>query len=158
MLEIKNQKTKTTACRENGRSADFTSGNFILGCSHKKGDTYDNPCSYCYVARFGRQKLYVNTNTDELLAECDKAIQEPFPRVPNQVDEKYYYVDISCDTDINLHWNDYDWIYVFDYFKKHPKLAATFATKWVNTKLLDYVPENKIRVRMSLMPEKMSYT
>jgi spore photoproduct lyase len=33
--------------------------------------------------------------------------------------------------------------------------AATFATKWVNTKLLDYVPENKIRVRMSLMPEKM---
>jgi spore photoproduct lyase len=44
---------------------------------------------------------------------------------------------------------------VFDYFKKHPKLAATFATKWVNTKLLDYVPENKIRVRMSLMPEKM---
>jgi DNA repair photolyase len=43
--------------------------------------------------------------------------------------------------------------YVFDYFKKHPKLAATFATKWVNTKLL--VPENKIRVRMSLMPEKM---
>jgi hypothetical protein len=33
--------------------------------------------------------------------------------------------------------------YVFDYFKKHPKLAATFATKWVNTKLLDYVPENQ---------------
>jgi hypothetical protein len=26
-------------------------------------------------------------------------------------------------------------------------LAATFATKWVNTKLLDYVPENKTRVR-----------
>jgi spore photoproduct lyase len=51
-----------------------------------------------------------------------------------------------------IHWNDYDWIYVFDYF--HPKLAATFATKWVNTKLLDYVPENKIKVRMSLMPEK----
>jgi hypothetical protein len=36
MLEIKNQKTKTTACRENGRSADFTSGNFILGCPTKK--------------------------------------------------------------------------------------------------------------------------
>jgi hypothetical protein len=25
-------------------------------------------------------------------------------------------------------------------------------------KLLDYVPENKIRVRMSLMPENESYT
>jgi DNA repair photolyase len=33
--------------------------------------------------------------------------------------------------------------------------SSYFATKWVNTKLLDYVPENKIRVRMSLMPEKM---
>jgi hypothetical protein len=77
MLEIKNQKTKTTACRENGRSADFTSGNFILGCSTKKGDTYDNPCSYCYVARFGRQN--VNTNTDELLAECEKPYKTCLP-------------------------------------------------------------------------------
>jgi spore photoproduct lyase len=62
----------------------------------------------------------------------------------------------SLGTDINLHWNDYDWIYVFDYFKKHPN-SSYFATKWVNTKLLDYVPENKIRVRMSLMPENESY-
>jgi hypothetical protein len=67
---------------------DFTSGNFILGCSHKKGDTYDNPCSG-HVARFGRQKLYVNTNTDELLADATKAIQDLLSRVPNQVDEKY---------------------------------------------------------------------
>jgi hypothetical protein len=34
MLEIK--KTKTTACRENGRSADFTSGNFILAAPTKE--------------------------------------------------------------------------------------------------------------------------
>lgn len=156
MLEIKHQKTRTVACRENGRSADFTSGNFILGCSHKKNDSYDNPCSYCYVARLGRQKLYVNTNMQEILTECDAAIRElPFPRMPSQIDDTYYYVDIACDTDVNLHWNDYSWLEVFDYFKAHPRLAATFATKWVNTKLLDYEPEKKIRVRMSLMPEKM---
>jgi hypothetical protein len=47
-------------------------------------------------------------------------------------------------------WLIYVWL-----FQEASKLAATFATKWVNTKLLDYVPENKIRVRMSLMPEKM---
>jgi hypothetical protein len=46
MLEIKNQRPKPRHV-ENGRSADFTSGNFILGCSHKKEETYDNPCSYC---------------------------------------------------------------------------------------------------------------
>jgi hypothetical protein len=59
-------------------------------------------------SKIRQTKMYVNTNTDELLAECDKATRPAFPRVPNQVDEKYYYVDISCDTDINLHWNDYD--------------------------------------------------
>jgi spore photoproduct lyase len=154
MLEIKNQKTKTTACRENGRSADFTSGNFILGCSHKKEILMIIP------ALIAMCKIRQTKNCTSILTQmsCWQSATKPyktFPRVPNQVDEKYYYVDISCDTDINLHWNDYDWIYVFDYFKKHPKLAATFATKWVNTKLLDYVPENKIRVRMSLMPEKM---
>jgi DNA repair photolyase len=72
MLEIKIKRPKP---RHVEKTAEAQTGNFILGCSHKKGDTYDNPCSYCYVARFGRQKLYVNTNTDELLAEY-KAIQD----------------------------------------------------------------------------------
>jgi hypothetical protein len=77
MLEIKKSKTKTTACRENGRSADFTSGNFILGCS-TKGDTYDNPCSYCYVARFGRQNC-TSILTQMSCWQSDKAIQDlPF--------------------------------------------------------------------------------
>ena len=34
MIELKNQKTKTIACKENGRSSDYTSANFILGCSN----------------------------------------------------------------------------------------------------------------------------
>jgi hypothetical protein len=54
--------------------------------------------------------MYANTtNTDELLAD-DKAMYKipPFPYTQPQM--KYYHVDISCDTDINPHWNDYDWI------------------------------------------------
>ena len=153
---IKYQKTKTIQCRENGRSADYTSANFILGCANTQSNEYDNPCSYCYVARFGRKFIYINTNTDEILNQCDLAIKdEIFPKKPNQIDDTYYYVDISCDTDINYMWKYYNWFYVFDYFKNHPKLAATFATKWVNDKLLDYEPNNKIRVRMSLMPENI---
>ena len=154
-MEIKHQKTKTIQCKPNGRSADFTSANFILGCVNK--NTESPACAYCYVARFSRKALYINTNTDEILNQCDIATMHlQWPKVPNQIDDKYYYVDISCDTDINNHWFDYDWVYVFDYFKSHEKLAATFATKWVNSKLLDYEPENKIRVRMSLMPQHMS--
>jgi hypothetical protein len=37
------------------------------------------------------------------------------------------------------------------------KLAATFATKWVNTKL-DYVPENKISKNELDARENESYT
>ena len=155
-MEIKHQKTKTITCKENGRSADFSSANFILGCSNLKSNIYEQACKYCYVSRFGRNKLYVNTNTDEILNQCNLAIKnKPFPKIPNQVDNAYYFVDISVDTDINNHFNLYDWFYVFDYFKNHNKLAATFATKWVNTKLLNYEPNNKIRVRMSLMPENI---
>lgn len=153
---LKYQKTKTIICKENGRSADFTSAHFILGCSNIKTLEYNNPCSYCYVARFGRKSIYINTNTDEILEQCNLVINnKPYPKIPNQVDNKYYFVDIGCDTDINYMWKYYNWFYVFDYFKNHNKLAATFATKWVNTKLLDYSPENKIRVRMSLMPENI---
>lgn len=153
---IKYQKTKTITCKENGRSSDFTSANFILGCSIHNQTSYNSPCKYCYVARFGRKSIYVNTNTDEILNQFDLVIQnKPFPKIPNQVDSRYYFVDISCDTDINYMWKYYDWFYVFDYFKNHDKLAATFATKWVNTKLLDYEPKGKIRVRMSLMPENV---
>ncbi len=148
-MEFKYQKTKTVACKVNGRSADFTSANFILGCR-------DFVCSFCYVNRFNRPFIYINTNTDQILAECDKAVRNlPFPKQPNQVSDNYYFVDISCDTDINRHWNDYDWFYVFDYFKNHPKLAATFATKWVNEKLLNYEPMGKIRIRMSLTPNQL---
>lgn len=153
---IKYQKTKTIQCKENGRSANYTSANFILGCSNSLKE-YDQACAYCYVARFGRKYLYINTNTDEILNQCDFAIKDkPFPKIPNQVDDKYYFVDISCDTDVNKHFNHYNWFYVFDYFKNHNKLAATFATKWVNTKLLDYNSNGKVRVRMSLAPQNIT--
>lgn len=93
---IKYQKTKTIACKENGRSADFTSANFILGCSLHNQETYSPPCKYCYVARFGRKFIYVNTNTDEILEQCDLAIKNKvFPKIPNQIDNTYYFVDIG---------------------------------------------------------------
>jgi len=153
---IKYQKTKTIQCKENGRSADYTSANFILGCSNSLNEI--NPaCSYCYVARFGRKHLYINTNIDEILNQCNIAIKDkPFPKIPNQVDNTYYFVDIASDTDVNRHFNQYNWFYVFDYFKNHDKLAATFATKWVNTKLLDYNSNGKVRVRMSLAPQNIT--
>lgn len=150
---IKYQKTKTIQCKDNGRSADATSANFILGCRDDENNPY---CSYCYVHRFGRKYVYINTNTDDILNACNDWVNtKPLIKELNQVHNSLYLVDISCDTDINRYWNKYNWIYVFDWFKNHSRLGATFATKWVNTKLLDYEPNQKIRVRMSLMPESL---
>jgi spore photoproduct lyase len=154
-MEIKNQKTKTIKCKDNGRSSDITSANFILGCGYKD-ENYFN-CLYCYVNRYGRDIVYVNDNTDDILEECNKWVKDqPLIKTPNQIDDKWYYADISCNTDINLMWNYYNWEYVFDYFKNHDRLAATFATKYTNDRLLNYEPNGKIRVRMSLMPQNIS--
>lgn len=143
-------KTKTLVCKDNGRSADFTTPNFILGCG--QGKLF--PCKYCYVDRWGRDKVYINTNKEDILESCNNWVEDKlWPKIPNQVNDVHYLGDIACTTDINLHWKDYDWISVFDWFKEHDKLGATFATKFINKKLLDYSPNKKVRVRLSLMPE-----
>jgi len=147
----KRQKTRTIKCKDNGRSSDAVSANFVLGCYNKSGI---KPCSYCYVDRWNRKKMYFATNPDDILNECDKWVQDkPWKKIPNQVGKKYYWIDIGCSADVNFTWKDYDWVYVFDWFKQHPKLAATFATKFVNSRLLEYSPEGKIRCRMSLSPQ-----
>lgn len=149
---IKYQKTKTINCKDNNKSSDAVSGNFILGCE----DEHHSYCNYCYVKRFNRKYVYVNTNTDDILNACDEWVKnKPLIKTPNQVHQSLYLIDISCDTDISRYWYEYNWIKVFDYFKNHQRLGATFATKWVNKKLLDYEPNKKIRVRISLLPEQI---
>ena len=150
---LKYQKTKTIKCRDNNRSSNAISGNFVYGCKNISKQSF---CQYCYVNRNTRDYVYINTNTDELLAQCDLWVRDkPLVKIPDQVHQTLYMIDIGCSTDVNQYWNKYDWVYVFDWFKNHPRLGATFATKWVNTKLLDYEPNQKIRVRMSLMPENI---
>lgn len=151
MKEIKHQKTKTVQCKVNGRSANITTANFILGC--------EAGCSksYCYVARWNRPKIYINTNYQDILDSCDQWVNKQiWPKVPDQTDDVYYTADIGCSTDVSYYWNKYGWLKVFDWFKDHPKLKATFATKFVNNKLLEYNPEYKVRIRFSMMPQIMS--
>lgn len=148
---IKHQKTKTLTIRPNDRSSDFVTPNFIYGCA---GGCRN---SYCYVMRYNYDHIYINDNCDQILASIAKHAEGlSFPKMPNQVDPLYWTYDIGCSTDISLHWKHYDWLQVFDFFKHHPKLKATFATKYVNEKLLDYQADGKIRIRFSLMPQAIS--
>ena len=150
-MEIKKQKTKTLVTRDNGRSSDAISPNFIYGCL--------GGCmkSYCYVGRFNNNKLFLNENTGDILASINKwAEPQPMPKTPNQIDDKYYCIDIGCSTDVPLHNKHYNWQEVFDFFNAHPKLKSTFATKYPTKFPIDKynLTAGKHRIRVSLMPQK----
>jgi len=152
-MKIIKQKTKTLTTRDNGRSADAISPNFIYGCL--------GGCmkSYCYVGRFNNDKVYINENTDKILLSIDDWVEkQPWPKVPNQCDPERYTIDIGCSTDVALMTKHYDWQSVFDFFNYSGKMKSTFATKYptmFDPKKYDLVP-SKHRIRVSLMPQKYS--
>ncbi|MCP9234862.1 spore photoproduct lyase family protein [Lewinella sp. JB7] len=151
MPQLKRQRTKTLTVKDNGRSADYVTPNFIYGCL---GGCRD---SYCYVMRYNHDKVFINENTEQILGRVDAhAGKLAWPKSPNQTDPTYYTYDIGCSTDIGLHWKHYDWQQVFTFFRDHPTAKATFATKYVNPKMLDFDPRGKVRIRFSLMPQNMS--
>jgi spore photoproduct lyase len=152
-MEIKHQRTKTLTTRDNGRSSDAISPNFIYGCL--------GGCmkSYCYVGRYNHDKVYINENTEQILASIYAWVdKQVWPKVPNQVDDTYYCVDIGCSTDVPLHSKHYPWQQVFDFFNTQYKLKTTFATKYpTKFKLEEYnLAPGKHRIRVSLMPQFIS--
>jgi spore photoproduct lyase len=152
-MKIIKQKTKTLHTRDNGRSSDAVSPNFIYGCL--------GGCmkSYCYVGRYNHDKVYINENTDEILLSIDRwAINKPWPKVPNQTDPEYYTIDIGCSTDVALMGKHYDWQKVFDFFNHTTEIKSTFATKYpTRFKVEEYdLKPGKHRIRVSLMPQIFS--
>lgn len=98
--------------------------------------------------------LDVATNTNDILSEINSHAYFAVVDKPNQTHEKYITYDISCNEDFALHANRFhEWEKIFDFFKNHPIAMGSFATKFVNLKLLSYNPEGKIRIRFSLMPQ-----
>lgn len=154
-MQIIEQSTKTLKTRDNGRSADAISPNFIYGCL--------GGCmkSYCYVGRFNPDKVYINQNIAEILQSIDGWVaKQPWPKVPNQCDDKYYTIDIGCSTDISLmqKYMVRRLHEVFQYFNIHQMAKSTFATKYPSRfvpGLYDILP-HKNRIRVSLMPQKYS--
>lgn len=156
-MQIIEQSTKTLKTRDNGRSADAISPNFIYGCL--------GGCmkSYCYVGRYNHDKVYVNTNVSDIMLSIDKWInKQPWPKVPNQCDPTKYVVDIGCSTDIALmqkYINDH-LENIFYYFTdlKADKAKFSFATKYpsmFHPKDFGVSLKNQ-RIRISLMPQVYS--
>lgn len=152
-MKILHQKTKTLTTRDNGRSSDAISPNFLYGCL--------GGCmkSYCYVGRYNNDKVYVNENIEDIFKSITKwTDKQVWPKIPNQCDDKYYVIDIGCSTDVALMRKQYDWQKVFDYFNQSERIKSTFATKYptrFNIDGYDLSP-NKHRIRISLMPQVFS--
>lgn len=136
---------KTFDIRPSGRSTDFISPSFGYGCLYN--------CSYCYMKRHQPEGLTVATNINDILTSINNHCTFAVVDKPNQTHQEYITYDISCNEDFALHLRYYPWEYIFGFFKEHPRAMASFATKYVNEKLLTYNPEGKVRVRFSLMPQ-----
>ena len=134
---------KSFTIRSSGRSTDFISPSFGFGCVYN--------CSYCYMKRHKPKGLDIANNPQDILTAINNHVW--FADVENQTHPSYVTYDISCNEDFALHAKFHDWEYIFDYFRDHPLAMGSFATKYVNKKLLDYNPEGKIRIRFSLMPQ-----
>ena len=132
--------------RPSGRSTDFISPSFGHGCLYN--------CSYCYMKRHKPEGLDIATNTLDILTAIDHHVWFADVEKPNQTGEFITY-DISCNEDFALHAKYHDWERIFEFFRDHPLAMGSFATKYVNNDFLKFNPKGKIRVRFSLMPERM---
>lgn len=139
---------KSMLIRPSGRSTDFISPSFGYGCLYE--------CTYCYMKRHKPDGLTISTNTGDILTAINNHAWFTDVQKPNQTHESYITYDISCNEDFALHLKYHDWQRIFKFFKDHPIAMGSFATKYVNDKLLEYNPEGKIRIRFSLMPQEYS--
>jgi spore photoproduct lyase len=105
------------------------------------------------MKRHKPEGLDIATNTLDILTEIDHHVWFADVEKPNQTGEFITY-DIGCNEDFALHAKYHDWKTIFKFFRDHPLAMGSFATKHVNYGLLDFSPQNKIRIRFSLMPEK----
>ena len=147
-MKITKEIRKSLKIRPSGRSTDFISPSFGWGCLYN--------CSYCYMKRHKPEGLSIAKNTNQILTEINNhsIFAQLEVKKPNQTHEKFITYDIGCNEDFALHAKHHEWKRIFDFFKNHDKIMASFATKYVNEELLKYDPKRKIRIRFSMIPEE----
>ena len=147
---IKEVSRKSMVIRPSGRSTDFISPSFGHGCLFE--------CTYCYMKRHKPKGLDIasDKSVTDILTEINSHVHfDTTVTKPNQTHEKYITYDISCNEDFALHAKHHDWKRIFTFFRDHELAMASLATKYVNKKLLDFNPKGKVRIRFSLMPERL---
>ncbi len=143
---------KSLRAEPNSRSSDFIAPSHANGCAMS--------CSYCYVRR---QKGFANpvstfVNIEQISAYLARhAAKLGWREQPSQIDPKYWVYDIGCNSDCSADALISDNVRdLVSLFRVLPNAKASFATKYVNRELLNYDPQRKTRIRLSLMPQKMA--
>jgi spore photoproduct lyase len=136
-----------------GRSTDFLTPSFGFGCLYR--------CLYCYMRRHKKTGVNFANNIGDLLTAVHlhayKEQMLPSVTKPNQTDPEFITYDLSCNEDFALHGKKHhDWQRIFEFFRDHPYAKGSFATKYVPLYMTHFNPEKKIRIRFSLMPQKIS--
>jgi spore photoproduct lyase len=138
--------------RPNGRSADFIAPSSSNGCAMA--------CAYCYVARRKGHSnpITVFANIEEVTAAVARHAAKLGPKpAPNQVDPKDWVYDLGENGDLSVDALISDNVRdLVAAFRGLPNAKGSFATKWVNPGLLDYDPQGRTRIRMSLMPHGLA--
>jgi len=135
--------------RYSGRSTDYISPSFGYGCLFN--------CSYCYMKRHMPNGLTVAGNADTILQAIDRHVHfYSDVEKPNQTHHHFISYDISCNEDFALHAKFHDWEKIFSFFRDHDLAMASMATKTIPRQFLDFNPEGKVRIRFSLMPQRIA--
>lgn len=148
MTLIQRVNRKSMIIRESGRSSDFISPSFGHGCLFN--------CSYCYMKRHKPDGLTIAKNIEQILTEINSHAYFTDVLKPNQTHDQYITYDISCNEDFALHAKYHHWEKIFEFFRDHEKAMATLATKTIPEVFLKFNPEEKVRIRFSLMPQYLA--
>ena len=140
------------AIQPSGRAVDFVTPHFVRGCG--------GACrlAYCHVNDSIGKQIEVSGNVEEILQAIHRhACSQPWPRLSNRTDERYYTYDFAPSTDLGLHYEATDWARVIRFFSEHPRAKGAFSLKYINEALWrDFrIEPGKVRVRLSLMPESI---
>lgn len=144
---------KGLAVKPNGRSADWIIPSFTLGCPLV--------CVYCSISRhrpFGNP-LEQFANVEEIWEAVTKHWQQLPAKQPNQCDPEVWTYDIGESTDCLTPQNIQVTRWFIEKFLDETQAKPTFATKLANHKglpELNIEDTHRVRVRVSLMPERIS--
>lgn len=141
---------KTLTARVNGRSADWIAPSAANGCAMA--------CAYCYVPR---HKGYANpitvyANIEQMTGYLRRHVARQGPKPePNQCDPQAWVYDLGENSDVAVDATVSDNVAdLIATFRDLPTAKASFATKWVNRDLLGYDPQQRTRIRFSVMPAR----